>query len=159
MYLHLNVLRNTINRNTYSLVAILWCISFTIHIILYFCFSFHRTLYIRWTTYSVCFGRAISSFRLAGSTTSAETYTNARIHHFLLPLPVLSFRLDCDTDLFAQQLVGENNPDKEKVVHEFQSRLRGSLNNKNMGLYVKAFMRYVYTHLVSALPIKHCAAT
>jgi len=26
------------------------------------------------------------------------------------------------------------------VVHDFQSRLHGSLNNKNVGLYVKAFM-------------------
>lgn len=40
-----------------------------------------------------------------------------------------------------QQLVGDTNPDKEKVIHEFQSRLHGALNNKNMGLYVKAFMR------------------
>lgn len=43
-----------------------------------------------------------------------------------------------------QQLVGESNPDKEKVIQEFQNRLHGPLNNKNMGLYVKAFMRYVY---------------
>lgn len=42
-----------------------------------------------------------------------------------------------------QQLVGESNPDKEKVIQEFQNRLHGPLNNKNMGLYVKAFMRYV----------------
>lgn len=40
-----------------------------------------------------------------------------------------------------QQLVGESNPDKEKVIHEFQNRLHGPLNNKNMGSYVKAFMR------------------
>lgn len=40
-----------------------------------------------------------------------------------------------------QQLEGENNPDKEKVIQEFQNRLHGSLNNHNMGLYVKAFMR------------------
>ncbi|XP_031638556.1 uncharacterized protein ZK1073.1 isoform X3 [Contarinia nasturtii] len=39
-----------------------------------------------------------------------------------------------------EQLVGESNPDKEKVIHEFQDRLHGALNNKNMGLYVKAFM-------------------
>lgn len=37
-------------------------------------------------------------------------------------------------------MVGDNNPDKEKIVAEYQSRLRGSLNNKNMGQYVKAFM-------------------
>ena len=43
--------------------------------------------------------------------------------------------------LNLQQLVGDNNPDKEKVVTEFQTRLRESLNNKNLGLYVKAFMR------------------
>ncbi|XP_031638555.1 uncharacterized protein ZK1073.1 isoform X2 [Contarinia nasturtii] len=41
---------------------------------------------------------------------------------------------------FGHQLVGESNPDKEKVIHEFQDRLHGALNNKNMGLYVKAFM-------------------
>lgn len=44
-----------------------------------------------------------------------------------------------------QQLVGESNRDKDKVIHEFQSRLHSSLNNKNVGLYVKAFMRYVST--------------
>jgi len=41
---------------------------------------------------------------------------------------------------FGHRLVDDNNPDKEKIVHEFQSHLRSSLNNKNMGLYVKAFM-------------------
>lgn len=40
---------------------------------------------------------------------------------------------------FGHQLVGDN-PDKEKIVAEYQSRLRGSLNSKNVGLYVKAFM-------------------
>lgn len=43
--------------------------------------------------------------------------------------------------VFVQQLVGESNPDKEKVIHDFQNRLHGPLNNKNMGSYVKAFMR------------------
>ncbi|XP_055317310.1 uncharacterized protein ZK1073.1 isoform X2 [Sitodiplosis mosellana] len=42
--------------------------------------------------------------------------------------------------IIVNELVGESNPDKEKVIHEFQSRLHGPLNNKNMGLYVKAFM-------------------
>lgn len=40
---------------------------------------------------------------------------------------------------FGHQLVGDN-PDKEKIVAEYQNRLRGSLNSKNVGLYVKAFM-------------------
>uniref|UniRef100_A0A1L8DP21 Putative conserved secreted protein n=2 Tax=Nyssomyia neivai TaxID=330878 RepID=A0A1L8DP21_9DIPT len=40
---------------------------------------------------------------------------------------------------FGHQLVGDN-PDKEKVIAEFQSRLHGKLNNKNLGQYVKAFM-------------------
>ncbi|XP_037897072.1 uncharacterized protein ZK1073.1 isoform X3 [Glossina fuscipes] len=38
-----------------------------------------------------------------------------------------------------EQIVGEN-PDKDKVVTEYQKRLHGSLNSKNVGLYVKAFM-------------------
>ncbi|XP_039231006.1 exocyst complex component 4 isoform X7 [Drosophila yakuba] len=37
------------------------------------------------------------------------------------------------------QIVGEN-PDKEKIVAEYQKRLHRSLNSKNIGLYVKAFM-------------------
>lgn len=40
---------------------------------------------------------------------------------------------------FGHQLVGDN-PDKEKIVAEYQHRLRGALNSKNVGLYVKAFM-------------------
>ncbi|KAL5274072.1 hypothetical protein ACFFRR_000683 [Megaselia abdita] len=40
---------------------------------------------------------------------------------------------------FGHQLTGDN-PDKEKIVSEYQNRLRGSLNSKNVGLYVKAFM-------------------
>lgn len=47
----------------------------------------------------------------------------------------------CYVICLRQQLVGEINPDKEKVIHEFQNRLHGPLNNKNMGSYVKAFMR------------------
>nr|XP_029727721.1 uncharacterized protein ZK1073.1 isoform X2 [Aedes albopictus] len=39
---------------------------------------------------------------------------------------------------FGYQLVGDN-PDKEKIVTEFQSRLHSSLNNKNLKQYVKAF--------------------
>ncbi|XP_012161961.1 uncharacterized protein ZK1073.1 isoform X8 [Ceratitis capitata] len=38
-----------------------------------------------------------------------------------------------------QQLVGDN-PDKEKIVAEYQKRLHSTLNSKNVGLYVKAFM-------------------
>lgn len=40
---------------------------------------------------------------------------------------------------FGHQLVGDN-PDKDKIVQEYQKRLHGSLNSKNVGLYVKAFM-------------------
>uniref|UniRef100_A0A1B0CV28 Uncharacterized protein n=1 Tax=Lutzomyia longipalpis TaxID=7200 RepID=A0A1B0CV28_LUTLO len=40
---------------------------------------------------------------------------------------------------FGHQLVGDN-PDKDKIIADFQSRLRGKLNNKNLGQYVKAFM-------------------
>lgn len=39
-----------------------------------------------------------------------------------------------------QQIVGEN-PDKDKIVAEYQKRLHRSLNSKNIGLYVKAFMK------------------
>jgi len=39
-----------------------------------------------------------------------------------------------------QQIMGEN-PDKEKIVTEYQKRLHRSLNSKNVGLYVKAFMK------------------
>ncbi|XP_034131179.1 exocyst complex component 4 isoform X4 [Drosophila guanche] len=38
-----------------------------------------------------------------------------------------------------EQIVGEN-PDKDKIVAEYQKRLHRSLNSKNVGLYVKAFM-------------------
>ncbi|XP_039956521.1 uncharacterized protein ZK1073.1 isoform X4 [Bactrocera tryoni] len=40
---------------------------------------------------------------------------------------------------FGHQLVGDN-PDKEKIVSEYQKRLHSTLNSKNVGLYVKAFM-------------------
>ncbi|XP_017465858.1 PREDICTED: uncharacterized protein ZK1073.1 isoform X2 [Rhagoletis zephyria] len=40
---------------------------------------------------------------------------------------------------FGHQLVGDN-PDKEKIVTEYQKRLHSTLNSKNVGLYVKAFM-------------------
>lgn len=39
---------------------------------------------------------------------------------------------------FGYQMVGDN-PDKEKIVAEFQSRLHESLNVKNLKQYVKAF--------------------
>ncbi|XP_055923839.1 uncharacterized protein ZK1073.1 isoform X3 [Eupeodes corollae] len=40
---------------------------------------------------------------------------------------------------FGHQFVGDN-PDKDKIVAEYQKRLRSSLNSKNIGQYVKAFM-------------------
>uniref|UniRef100_A0A6E8VCL9 N-myc downstream regulated n=1 Tax=Anopheles coluzzii TaxID=1518534 RepID=A0A6E8VCL9_ANOCL len=49
----------------------------------------------------------------------------------------------------ADQLVGDN-PDKEKIVSEFQSRLHSSLNSKNLKQYVKAFMSR------KDLPLKNC---
>lgn len=51
--------------------------------------------------------------------------------------------------VFSEQLVGDN-PDKEKIVSEFQSRLHSSLNNKNLKQYVKAFMSR------KDLPLKNC---
>lgn len=51
--------------------------------------------------------------------------------------------------IFSEQLVGDN-PDKEKIVAEFQSRLHSSLNNKNLKQYVKAFMNR------KELPLKNC---
>ncbi|XP_052868533.1 uncharacterized protein ZK1073.1 isoform X6 [Anopheles cruzii] len=48
-----------------------------------------------------------------------------------------------------EQLVGDN-PDKEKIVAEFQSRLHSSLNSKNIKQYVKAFMSR------KDLPLKNC---
>ncbi|XP_035779910.1 uncharacterized protein ZK1073.1-like isoform X2 [Anopheles albimanus] len=50
---------------------------------------------------------------------------------------------------FGYQLVGDN-PDKEKIVAEFQSRLHSSLNSKNIKQYVKAFMSR------KDLPLKNC---
>jgi protein NDRG1 len=50
---------------------------------------------------------------------------------------------------FGHQMTGDN-PDKEKIVTEFQQRLHGTLNNKNIKLYVKAFMTR------KDLPLKAC---
>lgn len=47
-----------------------------------------------------------------------------------------------------QQMVGDN-PDKEKIVAEFQSRLHDSLNIKNLKQYVKAFQKCVWSYLMS----------
>ncbi|KAK7863578.1 hypothetical protein R5R35_013460 [Gryllus longicercus] len=51
---------------------------------------------------------------------------------------------------FGHQLVNDSNPDKEKVMQEFQSRLRGTINNKNLKLYVNAFLGR------KDLPLKTC---
>ncbi|XP_049784408.1 uncharacterized protein ZK1073.1 isoform X2 [Schistocerca serialis cubense] len=51
---------------------------------------------------------------------------------------------------FGHQLVNETNPDKEKVMQEFQARLRGTINNKNLKLYVNAFLGR------KDLPLKNC---
>lgn len=50
---------------------------------------------------------------------------------------------------FNEQLVGDN-PDKEKIVQDFSSRLHGTLNSKNVKQYVKAFMTR------KDLPLKNC---
>ncbi|GLH07353.1 Protein ZK1073.1 [Gryllus bimaculatus] len=50
----------------------------------------------------------------------------------------------------SKQLVNDSNPDKEKVMQEFQSRLRGTINNKNLKLYVNAFLGR------KDLPLKTC---
>ncbi|XP_046998830.1 uncharacterized protein ZK1073.1 isoform X1 [Schistocerca americana] len=52
--------------------------------------------------------------------------------------------------LMSEQLVNETNPDKEKVMQEFQARLRGTINNKNLKLYVNAFLGR------KDLPLKNC---
>ncbi|KAJ6636223.1 Sulfoquinovosidase [Pseudolycoriella hygida] len=41
---------------------------------------------------------------------------------------------------FGHQISSEVNPDKEKIMADYQSRLRTNLNSKNVGLYFKAFM-------------------
>lgn len=41
--------------------------------------------------------------------------------------------------MYLQQLTGEN-PDKEKIICEYTSRLHSSLNPKNIAKYVKSFM-------------------
>ncbi|XP_070493095.1 uncharacterized protein ZK1073.1 isoform X5 [Chironomus tepperi] len=50
---------------------------------------------------------------------------------------------------FNEQLVGDN-PDKEKIVQDFSSRLHSTLNSKNVKQYVKAFMTR------KDLPLKSC---
>ncbi|KAL7033001.1 hypothetical protein ACKWTF_007451 [Chironomus riparius] len=50
---------------------------------------------------------------------------------------------------FGHQLVGDN-PDKEKIVQDFQSRLHSTLNSKNVKQYVKTFMTR------KDLPLKNC---
>ncbi|CRK98519.1 CLUMA_CG011872, isoform D [Clunio marinus] len=50
---------------------------------------------------------------------------------------------------FGHQLVGDN-PDKEKIVADFQSRLHSTLNSKNIKHYVKSFMTR------KDLPLKNC---
>ncbi|XP_063231111.1 uncharacterized protein ZK1073.1 isoform X2 [Bacillus rossius redtenbacheri] len=41
---------------------------------------------------------------------------------------------------FGHQLVNDTNPDKEKVMAEFQTRIRRTLNQKNLKQYVNAFL-------------------
>lgn len=45
-------------------------------------------------------------------------------------------------------MTGEN-PDKEKIVSDFQSRLHSTLNSKNIKHYVKSFMTWVKCELNS----------
>jgi protein NDRG1 len=49
------------------------------------------------------------------------------------------FSIHITTTKNNQQLVGDN-PDKEKIVADFQSRLHSTLNSKNIKHYVKSFM-------------------
>jgi hypothetical protein len=37
--------------------------------------------------------------------------------------------------------MNDTNSDKEKVMLEFQERIRSTLNNKNLKLYVNAFLK------------------
>ncbi|XP_015604237.1 uncharacterized protein ZK1073.1 isoform X2 [Cephus cinctus] len=41
---------------------------------------------------------------------------------------------------FGNQLVNETNADKDKVIEEFLKRLRGTLNPRNLKLYVNSFL-------------------
>lgn len=58
---------------------------------------------------------------------------------FLIEFVTLTYKKN--NLLNNQQIVGDN-PDKDKIVAEYQKRLHRSLNSKNVGLYVKAFMKY-----------------
>ncbi|PSN45453.1 Uncharacterized protein C0J52_15054 [Blattella germanica] len=51
---------------------------------------------------------------------------------------------------FGHQIVNEVNVDKEKVMHEFQDRIRSTINNKNLKQYVNAFLNR------KDLPLKQC---
>lgn len=41
---------------------------------------------------------------------------------------------------FGHQISSDTSPDKEKIMAEYQARLRTNLNSKNVGLYFKSFM-------------------
>jgi len=51
---------------------------------------------------------------------------------------------------FGHQIVNDTNTDKEKVMQEFQERIRSAINNKNLKLYVNAFLNR------KDLPLKQC---
>lgn len=51
---------------------------------------------------------------------------------------------------FGHQIVNDTNADKEKVMQEFQERIRSAINNKNLKLYVNAFLNR------KDLPLKQC---
>ncbi|KDR23936.1 uncharacterized protein ZK1073.1 isoform X2 [Zootermopsis nevadensis] len=51
---------------------------------------------------------------------------------------------------FGHQIVNDANSDKDKVMVEFQERIRSTLNNKNLKLYVTAFLNR------KDLPLKQC---
>ncbi|XP_069677820.1 uncharacterized protein ZK1073.1 isoform X2 [Periplaneta americana] len=51
---------------------------------------------------------------------------------------------------FGHQIVNDTNSDKEKVMQEFQERLRSTINNKNLKQYVNAFLNR------KDLPLKQC---
>lgn len=40
-----------------------------------------------------------------------------------------------------QHIVQETETDKERVLQDFLSRLRGTLNSHNLKLYVRAFLK------------------
>ena len=50
----------------------------------------------------------------------------------------------CDCALLFQQLDNSTEGDKDKVIQEYQKRLRQAVNPRNLKLYVNSFLKYVF---------------